>query len=412
LVDPRRLVVALLIATAVGRTSPLFGQAAAPPAHPWNELDASWISVRLGAAIMEDGAFYSQNAANKEQVGQLTPEGLFRVDDLSLSGQIKLPHPWFYEVAGNYKGLDPTSASSWTLTYAYLTIPLGALGSVTVGKQKEGLGLEMLENGRDLPFMERSTMTTAFAFVDSHIVGIRFSNSVAGGRMTWSAGWFNNWLDDGLSFDESGNIFGGRITGLAIEQDGGRRLLHLGVSAVYRQSKGQTFKLKSVPEVYEAPDFVDTGSFPATSGTSVGGELAVVEGPVTVSAEYAYTGIDSPQVGNPHFWGYYAMASWALTGETRPYDHATGVFGMIDPAAPFSFKHGGLGAWEVAARYSSIDLTNAAIQGGKFDRLSGALSWYPTRQVRFEFDYGYGRLNRDGIEGRSNFYQLRLQLQL
>ncbi len=402
----------ILIAAAVGRTSSLFGQAAAPAAHPWNELDASWISVRLGAAIMEDGAFYSQNAASKEQVGQLTPEGLFRVDELSLSGQIKFPHPWRYEVAGDYKGLDPTSASSWTLTYAYLAIPLGALGSVTVGKQKEGLGMEMLENGRDLPFMERSTMSTAFAFVDSHIVGIRFSGTAAAGRMTWSAGWFNNWLADDLSFDESGNIFGGRVTGLAVEQDGGRRLLHLGASAVYRQSKGQDFRLKSVPEVYEAPNFVDTGSFPAESGTSVAGELALVEGPVTVSGEYTYTSIDSPQAGDPRFSGYYAMASWVITGETRPYDHLQGVFGRITPAAPLSFKHSGLGAWAVAARYSSVDLTSGMVQGGKFDRLSGALSWYPTDHARFEFNYGYGKLARAGVVGRTNFYQLRLQLQL
>ncbi len=409
---PRRLSVALLTVVIAGCSAALLAQAGPPPAHPWNELEASWISVRLGAAVMEDGAFYSQDAANKEQVGQLSPEGLFRVDDLSLSGQIKFPHPWLYEVAGNYKGLDPTSAPSWTLTYAYLRIPLGPLGWVTIGKQKEGLGLELLENGRDIPFMERSVMTTAFAFLNSHIVGVRFSNSVAGGRMTWSAGLFNNWLDDGLSFNESGNVFGGRVTGLAIEQDGGRRLLHLGVSAVYRQSQGGAFKLESVPEVYEAPDFVDTGSFPATSGTSVGGELALVEGPVTVSGEYTYASVDAPQASDPRFSGYYAMVSWALTGESRPYDRSTGVFGAISPAAPFSFRHGGCGAWEVAARYSSVDLTSGLVEGGTFDRLSGALSWYPTSQFRFEFDYGYGKLARSGVVGHASFYQLRLQFQL
>lgn len=85
---------------------------------------------------------------------------------------------------------------------------------------------------------------------------------------------------------------------------------------------------------------------------------------------------------------------------------------MISPTAPFSFKHGGPGAWEVAARYASVDLANGAVQGGKLDRLSGALSWYPTNQFRFEFNYGYGRLNRDRLQGRNNFYQLRLQFQL
>ena len=199
---------------------------------------------------------------------------------------------------------------------------------------------------------------------------------------------------------------------LRSKRDGGRRLLHLGTSFGYREAPNGAFQLKSVPEVYEAPEFVDTGSFPATSGSSAAGEIVAVEGAVTVSGEYSWTRVDSPQSGNPRFSGYYAMVSWALTGETRPYDHATGTFGAISPAAPFSFKHGGLGAWEVAARWSSVDLTGGTVQGGKFDRLSGALSWYPTSQARFEFNYGYGRLNRDGIQGRSNFYQLRLQFQL
>jgi phosphate-selective porin OprO and OprP len=106
------------------------------------------------------------------------------------------------------------------------------------------------------------------------------------------------------------------------------------------------------------------------------------------------------------------MVTWSLTGEMRPYDRATGVFGRIEPAAPFSFRHGGCGAWEVAARYSKVDLTSGTLDGGVFDRWSGALSWHPTRNFRFEFNYGYGRLERFGLSGRADFYQLRLQLQI
>ncbi len=394
-----------------------FAQEAPPPTltaarHPWNELETSWISVRLGFAALEDGAFYSQDAASKQQVGQLSSEGLFRLDDLALTGQIKFSHPWDYEVSANYKGLDPTDTQGWTLVNLNVSIPLGELAKVTIGKQKEGVGLEMIENARDIPFMEHSVMTTATTFVESHIAGVRFWNSIAAGRMTWSAGWFNNWLSDGQTFSQSGNLFAGRVSGLPVESDGGRRLLHLGLSAVYRGAQNGSFKSKSVPEVYEAPDFVDTGSFAANHATSIAAELAAVQGPVTVSGEYTTTNVSSPQTGNPHFGGYYAMASWALTGETRPYSHASGTFGMISPARPFSFKHGGLGAWELSARYSNIDLTSGTIEGGKFDRISAALSWYPTSQWRLEFNYGYGRLDKSGLEGRTRFYQLRLQFQL
>jgi len=382
------------------------------PPRVWNELDTAWASVRLGFAAMQDGAFYSQDATNKQQVGDLTNEQLFRLDDLSLGGEFKFRRPWRYAIAGNYRGLDQTVSRSWTFTDVYLSIPLGDLADVTIGKQKEGVGLELLENARDLPFMELSVMTTATTFFESHVAGIRFSHAILGGRMTWSAGWFNNWLNDDLSFSDSGQIFAGRVSGLAMDQDGGRELLHLGVSAVYRQAPGGSVKLKSVPEVYEAPDFVDTGLFPADHATTVAGELAAVQDAFTLSAEYAATYVSSAQTGNPRFDGFYVMATYALTGETRPYDHATGTFGMIRPTAPFSFKHGGCGAWEIGARYSKIDLTDGTVDGGVFDRWSGALSWYPTRQWRLEFNYGYGRLDKAGLVGHANFYQLRLQFQL
>jgi len=366
--------------------------------------------VRLGFSALEDGAFFSQDAASRQQVGNLSPDALFRLDDLSLSGQIKLPHPWSYDISANYRGLDSLDSRSLTLANLNISIPLGAIATVTIGRQKEGVGMEMLSNGRDVPFMERSVMTTAFTLVESRIAGVRFSNVIADGRLTWSAGWFNDWLSNGLSFSRSGSIFAGRVSGLPVEWDGG--LLHLGAAGVYRHAQDGGFRAKSRPEVYEAPNFVDTGKFPADHATSVGGEFAVVEGPFSVSGEYVTTNVSSQQTGNPRFDGYYVMATWSLTGETRPYRRASGTFGKVTPAAPFSFARGGLGAWEVGARYSSVDLTSGTVQGGKFDRVSGALSWFPTSQWRLDFNYGYGRLDRKGLESRTSFYQLRLQFEL
>jgi len=49
------------------------------------------------------------------------------------------------------------------------------------------------------------------------------------------------------------------------------------------------------------------------------------------------------------FSGGYAMASYFLTGESRPYDTAKGDFGRVK----------GDGAIEVAARYEMIDMEDA-----------------------------------------------------
>jgi phosphate-selective porin OprO/OprP len=270
--------------------------------------------------------------------------------------------------------------------------------------------MERLSHGEDLSFMERSTMSEAYK--KSHALGVRFTGTAAGDRMTWSAGWFNNWLTDDLSFAKSGNSYAGRVTGLAVEEDGGRRLLHLGASAAYTQAQNGSSQVRSRPEVHQAPYFVDTGSFAVNHTTGLGFELAAVEGPFTVAAEYTLADFSAPASGNPRFDGWYVTASWVLTGETRPYEKTKGYFGRVVPTAPFSFSRGGAGAWELAARYSWIDLSSQAIQGGKFDRWSGALSWYPTRCGRFEFDYGYGRLQRSGTTGLTRFYQLRFQIEI
>ena len=131
-----------------------------------------------------------------------------------------------------------------------------------------------------------------------------------------------------------------------------------------------------------------------------------------IYSEYTSTWISSPATGDPRFDGYYVTASWCLTGESRPYDRVTGSFGAISPSTPFSLRRGGIGAWEIAARYSHIDLTSGTLDGGEFERWSGALSWRPTVQWRVEFNYGNGRLDKAGLVGRTYFYQLRLQFQL
>ena len=90
----RRAAPALLLAAGLSfpaaaeeppRPEPPVPPSAAGPKRPWNELETSWISLRLGFAAMEDGAFYVQDSASRQQMGDLTNEALFRLHDLSLS---------------------------------------------------------------------------------------------------------------------------------------------------------------------------------------------------------------------------------------------------------------------------------------------------------------------------------------
>jgi phosphate-selective porin OprO/OprP len=380
-------------------------------AKPWNEVSTSWIDLQLHITAMVDGAFFVQDAESVEQVGDLPDDALFRLDNLELDGQLRAPFPWSFQIEAEYDGADQNNnQKGWTLSGLNVTIPVQELFSLTIGNQSEGVTMERLSNSYDLVFMERSTMSQALTVPRQ--TGVRFKGILAGGRVNWSAGWYNGWVTNDLSFSESGNIFNGRIAGLPVDANGGRRLLHLGAWGAYAEAQEGQAQSRSRPEVYEAPFFVDTGEQPTESSTSVGLEFAAVEGPFTLAAEYTGIHTDAPEVRDPHFWAYYVQASWALTGETRPYDRRCGCFGQLQPFRSLSFRHGGAGAFEVGARYSNIDLTSGAVDGGRFGRWSGALSWFPTSEFRFEFNYGYGTLQRFATRGRTHFYQLRLQWEI
>ena len=407
----RRILRSLILAAAVPAALHVHAQEPAVPKRPWNELSMSWIDLQLHITAMEDGAFFVQDAGSVAQVGAVPNDAQFRLDNFEVDGQLRAPFPWSFQIEAEYDGADQlNSQRGWTLSGLNVTIPVRDLFSVTIGNQSEGVTMERLANSYDLVFMERSTMSQALT--TSRSTGVRLQGTAAGRRMNWSVGWYNGWLTTGLSFSESGNIVNGRIAGLPIDSRGGRRLVHLGAWGVYAEAQEGQEQSRSRPEVYEAPFFVDTGSFPSLHSTGFGVELGAVEGPVTLAAEYTHSAGDAPQSGDPHFEGYYVQASWAITGETRPYDHSCGCFGQLQPFRSLSFRHGGAGAFEVGARYSKIDLTSGAIDGGKFDRWSGAFSWFPTSEFRFEFNYGYGTLQRSGIQGRTHFYQLRLQWEI
>jgi len=67
---------------------------------------------------------------------------------------------------------------------------------------------------------------------------------------------------------------------------------------------------------------------------------------------------------------------------------------------------------ELGLHLSNIDLDDALVEGGKFWRLTPIVNWHLSDNIRLEFEYGYGVLNRYGTRGVTQFYQSRIQLQL
>ena len=110
---------------------------------------------------------------------------------------------------------------------------------------------------------------------------------------------------------------------------------------------------------------------------------------------------------DPEFSGWYAQGSWVLTGERRLYNAATATFNAPRPARPFDIKGAGLGAWELTARYSVVDLdynagaagtaiipATGGIRGGRQDGFTAGINWYPNSVIRFLVDYQHLNIDR------------------
>jgi phosphate-selective porin OprO/OprP len=89
---------------------------------------------------------------------------------------------------------------------------------------------------------------------------------------------------------------------------------------------------------------------------------------------------------NPTFYGYYAQASWFLTGESRNYRAEKGVFDIIRPKANFAPGRG-FGAWELAVRLSGLDLSNEDVDGGEMTDLTLGVNWYVNPYMRMSANY-------------------------
>jgi phosphate-selective porin OprO/OprP len=176
---------------------------------------------------------------------------------------------------------------------------------------------------------------------------------------------------------------------------------------------------------------VDTGNIAASAQSIFAGELIGIAGPWSVCAEWAYTqALDAivappPQfvapgtfagprnVGNIGFHGGYVTVSYFLTGENRLYDRRLGRWAsnyIARPNTRFWLLEGkdgkwllGRGAWEVAARYSYVNLNDGLVQGGVMGGVTLGLNWYLNENLKIQFNYvhnnRYDRLGGNPISG-------------
>jgi hypothetical protein len=170
-----------------------------------------------------------------------------------------------------------------------VTTSLGkSIGDLALGKEKQTFIYEMVGDAANLPRAERLLSP----FFRSRDVGIRLMNSVLNGRATWAVGWFNDWWVRGNSFEDNGQQFTARLTGLPVWRDDSKRYLHLALSGRYNGARNDTLRFVGAPESNVSANYLDTGPIEANHAWLLGLEAMYADGPFSVLAEYSRTWVD------------------------------------------------------------------------------------------------------------------------
>lgn len=262
--------------------------------------------------------------------------------------------------------------------------------NITLGHHKMPFGLEELTSSKYITFMERGVAT---GFSPSRQNGL----SVGTGGDNWSfkaAAHLEGTDNENDGRDEDYG-YGGRVTFAPIAD--GQNILHLGaawhhleyeenglVNGTFDQ---QRFRFR--PEIHTINTRpYDTRINGAEDQDTFGLEAAVVLGSVSLQGEYFMRDVGTT-TDDVDLDGYYVFGSWFLTGESRNYDASSGDFGRVTPNSIVG--QGGTGAWELALRYSEIDLydtaSSVAAFGEEGDITTIGLNWYATSNIRLMANY-------------------------
>jgi phosphate-selective porin OprO/OprP len=356
----------------------------------------AWIRPIIG--VLADYSWFGQEEPSLAQVGAQADQADLRAARFGVAARLKR-RPRL-ELAAVFDYIEPKRREDvrYELLDLTLGVPIGDRARLTIGKQKQPFAYEMVALAALLPHQERILSP----FFVSRDVGVRVSGRTARDRLTFWAGWYNDWWTTGRSFGAAGNDYAVRLTGQPLVSADYRAYVHVGLAGRYTEAEDGVLRFRGRPESNVTDYYIDTGDIPATAAALVGVEILGAWHQWSLLGEWVRATVHRPEQPSPQFWGAYATASWIVTGEHRPYERAIG--GARSPAPA-----GRLGAWEVVARYAHADAADVGIDGGVLDKWYLGVNWWATLHWKAGAGYGVADLTRDGLEGRTRMGIVRLQ---
>lgn len=334
--------------------------------------------------LQTDYAFF-----NEDDGVDLPNQGDIRRLRLGVKGTFA--HDWVYAFFTDTNGGQPTVGDAWLAYNGFDNV------SLKLGSQIELVTLEQNISNLNTAMLEHSIVHDAF------FPGRNIGATAAYGGENWrlAAGVFGDGVNDGNETDETQHAFGTRATYAPINDD--NQVLHLGASYRYAEPNAgdETVRFNARPgtRMSDGIRAADTGDIAnVKSFDSAGLELAYTYDNYALQAEYIRAGVDRQGGSDLDFDGWYLQGSWFLTGEQRRYKVGSGGFSGIKVNDPLD--QGGWGAWELAARYASLNLSDDDIDGGELDTIHMGVNWHPNNNVRFNLNYIINEIDDGPLNGQ------------
>jgi phosphate-selective porin OprO/OprP len=371
-------------------------------------------TVRVTGFFQLDNAIFNQDELNRATVGDVENGLGFRRARLAATGNVTDNVGYMYEI-----DIAQGQARFVDMWMEMKDIPL--LGNIRVGRYRQPFGMEEMTSVRELAFAERSLL---FALSPFRQTGIMSYNHNAAETATWALSAYRYLSDNfgNVYGDDGGWGFAGRVTLLPIYDDDGDCLLHIGADYSFNDPARELVQYASQPEIFvsqnpvigpggldnlpivSVPPFVQTGMIPTSYTNLFDLEAAAALGRFYLQSEARWAVLKHLDGSTIVFPGAMLQARYVLTGEKLPYNRQGGVFGRITPDHPVKFGAGaGLGAWEIAGRWSYLDLNEPGDPGpGRtLNDVTAGINWYLNKFTRFQFSYIHAFLT-DPTLGRSN----------
>lgn len=284
---------------------------------------------------------------------------------------------------------------------AYIDARFQPWAKVRAGKFKPLVGLERLQSGSDIKFIERSYVSNNI--LPNRDLGVSLYGDVFDNKLSYAVGVFNGVVDGGentTAQDTNGDKeYAARVfTTPFKDSDSVLAGLGLGLAATHGNFTGSASNtgLPNYKSAGQQSNFFSytTGVYGNGNRNRYAPQAYYYYGPFGVIAEYARVEQDVKNAaGNTASLkndAWQIAGSWLITGEDASFKGAK-------PKNAFDADAGTWGAWELVARYQENNIDENAFVGSRYSNIASSaksaqswalgVNWYLNQNVKLATNY-------------------------